>query len=133
MNEKLQKLPPQINKRFEYRVGLLAKRFVREMMKNSPYDTGHLESSWVYDIERTGDGFTITAWNIALSKNGQLYMEWVNDGHGVVVNGMRLPGVWVPGQFFIEATEYDIEHTILPNWETTFSREIARMIRDALS
>lgn len=132
MSKSLEAVLPEVKKRFPYRVGLLAKKYQTQLMYNSPYDTGHLEGSWVYEIEQAGEyTYLIRAWNIALSKNGVLYAEFVNDGHRIVSHGYTMG--WLPGQHFIEFTDWEMIEKYIPNWKTNFEREIARMIRNAIS
>lgn len=118
-----------IKREIHYAVIALADKFVQILEYNSPYDTGQLEDSWTWDIEYAGDRIHIKIWNTAKNKNGDLYAEWVNDGHRLVIQGQEVG--WVEGQFFIELSEWEVRK-LLPKWKVQTERQVAKVLEKAL-
>lgn len=127
--ENLKRARLKVKREINYAVIALAAKFVEILEYNSPYDTGLLSESWTWDIEYVGDKIHISIWNLARNKNGQLYMEWVNDGHRLVVDGVQVG--YVEGQFFLELSEHEVLQQ-LPNWKINTERLVAKVIAQAL-
>lgn len=131
MHRNLQQVHSQIDDVMFEGVGVLSRDFIKNVRKNSPVDFGLLESSWGYEIRIVGDFYIITIYNLALSENGEFYMEFVNDGHRIVQNGQTIG--YVDGQFFLEGTEHYMETERTPKWKKNLENKIARLILNALS
>lgn len=124
MQKNMEKTLPKVKNEIKEALLWLARKYIERLELNSPVDTGLLEDSWIFDWEVSGDNYKLMFWNTAKSKNGELYMEWVNDGHDIKVGGVTVG--WVEGQFFLEATEHEIMEN-LPNWKANVEQRIAQL------
>lgn len=127
-----------VEREIHYAVIALAAKFVEILEYNSPYDTGLLEDSWVWDIEYAGKSIHLKIWNVARNKDGQYYAEWVNDGHRLKRKVKDADGVpylkqigYVDGQFFIELSEFEVRR-LLPTWKVATERQLAKVIQSAM-
>lgn len=87
----------------------LAKVLQDMLFQYTPVRTGNLCASWggaenmAYTVKRVPKGFEVTLTNSAANKKGDMYGEWVNDGHRSF-NQFGGPYGFVPGKFFVEAS-----------------------------
>lgn len=125
----LRQVQTGVQREIHYAVIALAAKFVEILEYNSPYDTGQLEDSWTWDIEYAGETIHLKIWNVARSKDGKYYTEWVNDGHSLKIQGKEVG--YVDGQFFIEFSEFEVRQ-LLPKWKVVTERQLAKVIRDAM-
>lgn len=136
---KLKQTQKAVQREINYAAIALAEKFAEVLAYNSPYDTGQLEDSWIWDIGYHGEMILIKVWNVAENDSGQYYAEWVNDGHRLlswVKDDSDSPAIlkevgFVEGQFFIEFSEYEIQQ-LIPDWQKTTERQIAKVLVHAL-
>ena len=81
----------------------IARVLHQHLLEQTPVDTGNLRKMWsagenlLFTVNEVNGGFEVTLINTAQNEKGEMYGEWVNDGHKTP-NGLG----WVMGRFFVE-------------------------------
>ena len=106
-----------------------AERYLRDLITNTPVDTGYLKKQWRNDnpnldlrVKEVADGYQIELVNYTE------YASWVEQGHWSY-NQFGGPYGWVMGRFYVKNTEVDWDSGKLQNVVT---RRINKWLRDML-
>lgn len=106
-----------------------AERYLRDLITNTPVDTGYLKQQWRKDnpnldlrVKEVADGYQIELVNYTE------YASWVEQGHWSY-NQFGGPYGWVMGRFYVKNTEVDWDSGKLQNVVT---RRINKWFRDML-
>lgn len=90
----------------------------------SGYRGGSLRDAWYYEIKKESDGYSIELVNPLHYASFVEYGHSQQKGRYVKQIGRRLVRVWVPGEFFMKATEDEIK--------VRLPRELKRLIEAKL-
>jgi len=114
--KKLEQLGADLNESAARIVNEMADVGMRETVRNTPVDTGHLRRMWFkLSARRVGNGTESQYFNMVY------YGPYVNNGHRVVRNGITVG--YVPGKRFLEqGINAAKEHS-----DEIFQREINRV------
>lgn len=118
---------PDAQEEFRRAGAWLGDRYIKILKEHTPVDTGLLRDSWEYEVVTVFDGLRINVWNTAESKSGEHYLEFVDQGHRLKINGKVIK--WVEGQFFIDQATQELERNLGNFYQNTSNRVKAALLK----